>query len=572
MRPRSVSRLGLFGIAAALVCGWLAADLFARRVRVAGELRYVVPGYQMLLATGSPERVWRAVDLQFPLIRHDPYDGPLHTTVQSVRQQLKDKGVPIGSVEDMAAAGLDVSRGAVVAWYPSGPKLAVVNASDLGRLVVTLGKIFDAPDEQPPSLTGGVVSIGKMFVAAPDGRRLVISDDKALLARALDSTDENAAYHFASDAIYEPVVEAAGVPMLTGANLVGVFQKPSLSVLRRAAGALTFDAGGITIDGTAYLETSSFRVLDALMRAAPPPRAWADELGAGTAGAATLRDDALSDYIEALARARRLGEFMRERYAGVLDEFQRMPSLRQLTVAVTGYRAGLPDFAMLVEADPAAVDAMVTRVQSRVRQRRDRAILEGARAAGTSPKAEPFALFDKYASADGRIGEANLSPPDFANAAYERRIADTTVRYLLPPVTANDLEFRPEFGGEAAPADPSSDRYRIATARVGDTHWFVTDASVLEERLLRPSGAPTFATTNAFRAASTGWTSVDRLQAFANMNRVLELAALNPETDLERGFLTYARELRLHPAITVAAMSKPGPARVRVRVRLDRRP
>ena len=145
------------------------------------------------------------------------------------------------------------------------------------------------------------------------------------------------------------------------------------------------------------------------------------------------------------------------------------------------------------------------------------------------------------------------------------------MRLLLPPITDNDIKYRSAIRSIKDTADLRSDRYRLAVARVGDVHWFATDVAVIEQRLMRSPVAQQLDSTELFRIGQGTWRSRDRFQMFVNVDRVLELGTLSPEVAVDKGLLKWARELQLHPAVSVAVSSEPGPSRVRLRIRLDRR-
>jgi hypothetical protein len=570
---RRLHRTLAFGCACLLVLAWLAGDLLSRRVWVPGELRYIPPGYTLLAATGNTARLWEALDEQFgPLLRNDPNKGPLFTLFKQLRSQLKSKKLEVKTVADVDRLGLDPSRGALIASYPSRAQLLVLTASNVERLLETLETFLGSEGKQTTGTHGTVLQIGKYFAANPEGRLLVLSTDREVLDSALDNVNGTQRYQAASDEIYEPIVRELRRPMLTGPAFFLAFNGAPNALLRRGVSVISFDARGVSIEGVGRLEPSSFRIIDSLLGAAPPFGAWSNQLPDSTAGALVLRDRSLSQYVSAVAQAQGLGSFMEQRYAGVLGELRSLPSLRQMSIAMTDFRDGLPDLSLLVWADPDALDAMVTRIQARIRARRDREIIRNARAVGEQPADEPGSRFSQYPSDGSPAPPVVRTAQDFANPSYERRIGDTTVRLLLPPVTDNDITYRPDIRAIKDDPDLRSDRYRLAVARIGDLYWFATDASIIRQRLERASGAGTLDTAELFRIARPLWRAGDRVEAFVNIDRILELAALNPEVKQGRGILKYMRELQLHPSAAMSLSSQQNPSRVRVHIRLDRRP
>ena len=222
--------------------------------------------------------------------------------------------------------------------------------------------------------------------------------------------------------------------MLTGPSVLIAFNNPSNVLLRRGIGIISLDGRGIALDGVGLLEPSPFKVVESFVGTAPPLQFWSNQFPPDTAGTIVFRDRDIGQYLGAVAQAKGLGSFMEQRYAGVLDELRGLPSLRQLSIAVTDFRDGLPDLSLLVWADPDAVDAMVTRIQTRMRVHRDQEVLTNALAANEQPADQPNALFAQYQVMDGHVGPANLTAEDFSNASIR---ASRWWQHRAPPVASD---------------------------------------------------------------------------------------------------------------------------------------
>jgi hypothetical protein len=563
------SRLAaLFG-ALALLLGWLAADLLARRVSIAAELQYLPPDYSWLVATGSPRRLWAAVDDHFgTLIRTDPFQGAVYSGMRDLQEQLGGYGLEIVSPDDVDRAGVDGTRGMVGAYYPSKHFLVVINASDVGRLARTIAMIQGADADQVPSLSTSPVRVGDQFVANPAGGIVIVSDDEALMKAALATRLENRRHAFGSDRLYEAVSGQWRGPMLTGASLFVSSGAPPHPLIRHLSAVVQFGRD-ITVDTSVDLEMAPVRVLEAVV--APPPalRAWDEELSQDVAAAVTVRDRAIPLYIDTLSRAGLLTA-VEQRYAGVLGELRHLPSLRQITLAVTGYHDGLPDLLFGLWAEPVAVDAMITRVQSRIRLARDQAILTAARAAGQSPLPEPGSFFERYRISNGVIEPITFSASDFANEQYEREVDGQTIRFLLPPVTNNDLMYRSDLHQVPDSAVLTGDRYRLAVSRVGDVYWFASDVGLLEAKLRHQPPHQPLRDLDLFTAARSAWSGGERLQGFANLDRVIEAGLLSPEGRISTAIRRNVLDLREHPGISLGLVTSRGSARARFIIRMSR--
>jgi hypothetical protein len=565
---RMPARLIVFFAASALVLVWIGADLLARRVSIPSELQYVPQNYDVIFAAGGPRRLWDAVDAHFgDLIRTDPYKGGFYTSIRRRAEDLKKKGIVVATADDLEALGLDNRRGVIVTTYSSGAMLAVASANDVSRLLQTIAAL--GKDDVEESDTAGVRKIGKYYVANPAGRIVVLSTDSGLLDTALATRSVNRQAAFASDALFEPIAEQLRGPMLTGSSFFISMPAPPSPLLRRISAVISLDEA-ITVDAAVEAQNTPFRAFEALMKRPPPPLPWADVLAGDTAATVTIRDWAIPLYVDALSRAGILTA-IDQRYAGVLGELRSLPSLRQTTLAAAGFHNGLPDLLFGVWADPAAVDAMITKIQTRARLRRDQAILRGAIAVGQQPSDEPGGFFERYPLSGGKVGTIPLATADFANDRYQRTINGATIRFLLPPITDNDKKFRPEIQAVIDASELMSDRYRLAVARVGDAYWFATDATMLERPLRRDTSRPSLEQHALFDATRRTWTDADRVQLFANLDRVIEAGALSPESGISEAIRKYLFDLREHPAVSLTAATADGPPRLRLIIRLARR-
>lgn len=567
------SRNLVFLGACALIAAWLAADLTARRTMLAGELKYIPPQHVALVAFGRPDRLWNAIDDEVgEIIRADPFKGPLFQAMRRFQAKLKTQdGQLVQTAEDLEKLGFDGSRGVLSALYSSTHSVAVMHATDVPRLLATLARYSGGEVEAPANDRPGIYRAGDFFVANPEGRVLVVSDDDTLVQTAIAGSPTARAHALAADALYEPIARDLRIPMLTGASVFASFTVRSIPTLRRGSVVIRLDHG-ISIDVIADLNPSPYRVFDAFVSPPPPLQPWSEALASTALGALMFRDEATRQYLDALARIKGMTTIMQERYAGVLWELRDLASLRQLAIAVTGFRGGLPDLALGTWAQPDAIDAMITRIQTRARVTRDQAILRSALARGEQPVEEPGGLFPRYPVRNGDVGPAELSAKDFENPSYRRQMGGATVRFLLPPITGNDLKYRAELEPLADQPELTSDRYRIAVARLGNATWFATDAAALEEQLRKTDGTASLETTPLFALARRSWTAADRLQAFVNVDQVLDAALLNPEAHVDEKFIRAWRDLRGHPAISMTLTSSDDPPRARVKIRLERRP
>ena len=111
----------------------------------------------------------------------------LCSALSPVREQLQSKKLDVKALNDIAKLGLDPTRGAVVALYPSKALVAVLNATNVGQLITTISAYQGVEPKDSKVTARGVHDIGGFFVANPEGRLVVISNHETTLRAALSN-------------------------------------------------------------------------------------------------------------------------------------------------------------------------------------------------------------------------------------------------------------------------------------------------------------------------------------------------------------------------------------------------
>jgi hypothetical protein len=97
-------------------------------------------------------------------------------------------------------------------------------------------------------------------------------------------------------------------------------------------------------------------------------------------------------------------------------------------------------------------------------------------------------LWSRYRfDADEAVPNPTLSPHDFANKTYEKAQANFAVKYILPPVTIDDIAYRLKQGQNVDHEELKRDKYRACSSYVAETLWYGNDADVLSRWLTRLS-------------------------------------------------------------------------------------
>jgi hypothetical protein len=587
-----------------------------RRVHVAGDLQFVPKENELVVVTGELEGLWEAVDRHFGEVLRaggDEESGGLTGLFAEIREYLDEQGVPVGELADLTRYGLDVSRAAIASLerIPSeaGP-LAVARVVDEDAFTSFFAALTGLERDVGLRAIGGVpvVSFGDdeaalAFPRADVATMVLEPGGPLLLERSLAGGSANRTHALQDDALYEGVRRRLGGPLGTGPALYAYWRPRAVPPLEDVVAVARFGEEEIGIEIDAKVDSGGLRVLDDLLDASNPAADWHARLPSDAAAVIVLEDAASTDYLRSAAMFEELEEPMERSYAGVLGELRRVPSLRCVLFAWTGYRDGLPEWIVGAWADPVELGRAVDELKIRNREDRDRTILEGAieayriEARDDVPTIadlfeagllveEPYALFDRYpivelppletANEDRaevlvEPGAPQLAAEDLDNPAYVLERAGLTLEYLLPPITANDLRYVDELE-ELDPEVASRDEYRLATLILGDTLWIASDAGELEALAGRSPGSPgSLVESTAFRTASSVWGAKAKIRGFVDVDRLTVLGLLSPESEIEEQVKAWLLDLRNHPVVAFGVDSG-GDRRLFLSVRLFRRP
>jgi hypothetical protein len=258
-----------------------------------------------------------------------------------------------------------------------------------------------------------------------------------------------------------------------------------------------------------------------------------------------VRDSALPRYLDLLAAAPNAAEFMKDGFGGLLWHLRALSSLRQVAVGLIDYEDGLPRIAAGLWADNEALARLVTDVQIEARTERDKEVLSGALrthgppaddlsgseiAVGLELEVGDRDDFSGYSvHATGEIVVPVFAAPDFESPAWIRSFHGRHIRYLVPPVTDNDIEYRFD-PSELEDVDQDSlrdDRFRAAAVLLDGALWLAADARDLELIIQRSS--------ENLASAPASVSDYRKLDLSLQIHRVIDEALASPELSEDPG-------------------------------------
>jgi hypothetical protein len=540
--PHFFSRLFVLGFIAVLLCSVLYSRA-ARHVVLGEEFQYVPRESVLLAATGDIESLWGGVETHLNAALRATEEG--ESPLGMLKKILREEKIRIPRLEEARQWGLDIHRGLLFSAYrvtsQGGEFLAILPIADDKKFFRKLETELDIKPKEKFVWTDRegrsykVYDVDGLLAAMPQPGICVVSPSEELLRRSLTLRSENLAHAAANDVLYQAIKRRLRGPLLTGASIFVYWQSRTAPFSERT-GVFRLEPGEMRIETDIELAGAPVRAFDALRRRNTSDLDWARKLPPDTLAAVMVQDQNLSLYRNFLAE-----QIFRERLE--------IPDVTRSLFAVTDFEDGLPDGLLGLWGERKELEEVAADIRQQVRQSRDLALLNGAlkeyrRRGGPPPSLadlerlnllvpEKDSLFHRYPLLPEGAGHPEFGKQDFSTPAYERMLNGHKIRFIAPPITANDLEYRQDLKA-IDPEDLKSDRYRMAYVFLDDSLWIATDVRDLE-RLTKPASqaGPGLETSPAFQTASARWTPGAKLQAFVGLDRVISLGLLNPGSDLE---------------------------------------
>jgi len=604
----------LFLGAAALVVLATLCLLVMQQTGVPSSMRYVPPHSTAYIVSAPLQDLWAGLSPHLRSYFEAPPGNdasPAQTLARSLAEALNKKGIVLRRVEDLAELGIDVAEQAVVTLvdHDGGPHvLLALPVSDKARFSKTVERYTGEPlfaqagtGERRlfQSGSGGVV------LGFGDDGAALISDDASLVQAVLAAQKDNLAYFQSSDwhrrglsarllgrdadlpAWFRGQLRVAALAALTGGNEAAALFGDLQFTLAANERSLELQVRGPLPDDRAEAVA---RLL------APPP----ERSGAVTAvlsrsqAAVSIGDHSLPyflRYLPADTPSGPLAGFQRL-FPGLLDELRGVNSLSELSLAASDPLARVPGMVAGLQMAKTEADAVVVRLQSSLRLKRDREILRLAadayRSQASLDAATPVtvqtlqvagrlgpqsdALWSRYALANDRaVPKPALAGRDFDNPSYVRPgEAGIVFRYLMPPVTDDDLAYRfSDKRDQIDGAELKQDKYRLCSAYRDGTLWLGNDADVLAGWLARLSAMPV---SNDYAAAMDGREAP--AQAKLNLlllpRQLLESSQLYPDDKVNKTMRELLADIRQYRSAQLVITPHRTEREIHVLARFDR--
>lgn len=599
-------RLMLFGLLVILLIASIVYSRAVRRLQWNADLQYVPKENELLVVTSEIVEVWEAVDRHFGevIATGEEEGGAVAAWFAQLREIFDEREIPVRSLADLSRHGIDAKRPTVfsVGRIPlDGNLLGIVPVIDGDAFAEFFAAFVESEFDGQAQPIGGVpvksMDDGNVLLAFPEPglATFTITPLGSLpLERSLGNRAGNRAYAMQDDALFDALRRRLTRTLGRVPSLFAFWRPTSLPPLAQVAAGVSFHDNRIGIELDVKADRSGLSVVDDIMRASTPTTDWPRLLPSGTAAAIVLDDPAAATYLRLASESEELDEAMERDYVGVLAGLRGVSSLRRLLFAWTGQRDGLPEWIIGASADPRELEQMVQDLQIRNRESRDRSILEQAVAIHPAtvgdrvPSAadllasgllqdEPHALFERYTIVRDpeepdriEITGGELHAADFDNPAYVSGELPGTMRYILPPITGNDLRYT-EALKDLDPESATRDEYRIATLLAERTLWIASDAEQLGALARRAgSEAPGLSRDPAFLTASASWDRSAKIRGFVDVDRLTVLGLLSPESGIQEQVRMWLLDLRDHPAIAFH-VTPSGDERLALSIRLYRR-
>jgi hypothetical protein len=588
MTERLIPKQNLGLILVALTIILLLAVLYGRFVRgiyLPESLGYLPEDSNAIISTGPISQLWQGVERHFgDVLREDEREGALASLLMEIRSALDRRHTPISTLADLSRYGVDVTSGVLVGGQIANSVfegIAVVPVTDSGsfsRFLAGDSEDKDATCALEPGESPSLYDIGELFVAYPLPTLAVLSTSCDRLVSALRHKDRQTEYMRANDSLLRAVRTVHDRPLPTGAGLfawlgqvpTGAFGQPGVMLYSAAEASISLSIQPESVSLKANLNTGGggAGLLAKILALPPAEEAWRDQLAGAVPAAAVLHDNALPDYLKIASRFQQVWNLWPRALQPILEEAQHRQSLRQIVLALTGYREGAPQMLVGVWGERSELDHLLTDIQGRLQRERDKAVVQEAadRWHSAHPSrsfptvAELFAAgflepevdarFSEYAIGEnGQIIEPGLTVSHPASAGS---IVDGSIHYLAPPVTDNDVNNRRPFRelSERSLALLRGDRFRLPARARGNMVWIGTDEVDFQTM---PRGGQASPEDGAMQVISVA-SPVDpnaKLSLAINMPSLIKEGLLSGDSDIEQLVKTALFDFRYHPSVVI---------------------
>ena len=589
-------------VAAAIVLTLLGGYLTSV-LNVPVVLRYVPLESNAFVVTAPLDDLWRglAPHLESYFIDAVGDASEEETTARrmglEIRQTLDSKKIVLHRATDMAAIGVDGSRQAAFATMElSGAKhvLAVMPELDRVLFVQAVEDLLGEAPQKTEATHGPMLDFGGIILSFGDDGTALLADNPEIVRLARDQSAKRLSYFRSNDRLGRAF--AASLPNTGGSQSAWVRGRVRLANSLAVGGevylALAADDSALAVEGRMAITPARSKLVASLFQNEPLPE-FHDTLPRSDMALA-LSSAALTAQIQDLAAIPFIAglEPLGSQFAPVFAELQDSSSVQGLSVALSDPNQRVPGLVLGVRVSESEANALVLRLQTSLRIKRDREILRSARAVyaqklggGKVPpmqalidagviKDETGALWFRYPHT--QVDVSTPSPPfsaeDFASEDYVRIAAGGgALHFLMPPFTDNDLDHRFANKREELNVDElKSGRYRLCSIYQNGTLWIGNDDTVLSnwiERLRHQAPSPNFANAATLNPSAEN----SKVLTVVQPVRLFEAGQLYPDNDVNQMTRKWLADLALYRSVLIGLSTDPQEHELYVRATLLRR-
>lgn len=618
--------------------GWL------RHVVVPGAFSYLPKESNVILATGPIDDLWNGIEYHLgDVIRGSGAAPGFAAEIVGELERFVDEGLenlPDAADEDRVAGldglvrhGIDVSGGLLLGARMRGSDGETMseNASLVAILPVRTGgkealrrflsALLDAEgaphecglERVPRTLLLENDVAWLLAFPEPGVAVLGMASDAAATCRVLERAfaTDNLEHARSDDILYDAARRHLERPLLAGSGALLVTRALPLPLAPRmtTATAVSLLPDRMTARLAIVFDNDRARIVDEVLAMPPAAERWRDAFTAATGAVMTLHDTAIPRYLDFAALDTDIEESLADAFGGILEDLDEVEELRQVVVAALDYEEGLPKLALGIWGRPASLASLMAKVQRRLRDTRDRAVLRGAisryrQAAETADDGvadmtlaalredvlcEDERSFDRWSlNAHGELESEPVDASVLDSAEYRIDGGRVPLRFLDPAVTSNDFEFRLDMDEcgcgdqgrrrgdvtRSVTADRHGcamlreGRYRLTAAIDDDTLWLTFGRDDLESILSRMAGRSAGEdAVPAFTLAHDGELGNRKGGLYVNVPQLIETGLLSGERDIQQNVERFLFDLRNHPE-TTASLEILRPGR-EIRLQLD---
>ena len=622
-RPERV----LISVAAAIVLALLGGyltSIFA----VPAVLRYVPLESSAFVVTAPLNELWRGLAPHLERYFKGPDDDVAKEQTMArrmgreIREKLDSKKIVLHRAEDMAAIGVDGSRQAAFAIMERAGTthmLAVMPVLDRERFIKALEDLLGETRQTLEATPDPMLEFDGIVLSFGDDGTALLSDNSEVVRRALGESATRLSYFRSNDRLGRAF--AASLPNTKGSQSAWLRGRVRLADLLPLGGevylAMAADDAALAVEGRMAITPARSQLVASLLQREPLPE-FHNTLPRSDMALA-LNSAALTAQFQDLAAIPFIAglEPLSGQFAPVFAELQGSASVQGLSVAVSDANQRVPGLVLGVRMDISEANALMLRLQTSLRIKRDREILRSAREiyaqkfgsnklpplqayidAGVFKNVqrpglifnrndaliiagvitdEPGALWSRYPYPQaGAITPADPDPPftaqDFAGEDYVRAATGGgTLRFLMPPFTNNDLVHRfADKRDELKVDELKADRYRLCSIYHNGTLWIGNDGTILAnwiERLRHAAPSSNFADAATLNPDAENAKVLTVVQPV----RLFEAGQLYPDNDVNKMSRQWLADLAPYRSVLVGLSTDPQEQELYVRATFLRR-